>query len=32
VGDKIRDQEGNSPDYQLRSQSNGLVEKDVKLL
>ena len=32
MGDKIHDREGNSPDYQLRSQSNNLVEKDVKLL
>ncbi len=32
ASDKIRRQEGNNPDYQIRPPSHGLVEKDVELL
>ena len=32
LGDKIQGREGNSPDYQIRSQSCVSVEKDVELL
>ena len=32
AGDKMRRQEGNNPDYQLRSQSDNSVENDVELL
>ena len=32
AGDKMRRQEGNNPDYQLRSLSDNSVENDVELL
>jgi len=32
MGDKIHEQEGNSPDQQLRSQNLCSVAKDVEIL